>query len=76
MPQGSAPTQQFIGIREIKGGTIYLKSGGFRRVLIVSGINFDLKSEAEQTIILNSFQNFLNMLDFSVQFFIHSRKVK
>ncbi len=44
-------------------------------MLIVSGINFELKSETEQNLILGGFQNFLNALDFSVQFFIHSRKV-
>ncbi len=70
----SKPSQQFVQIKEIKDGVVYLKGGGMRKTLIVSGINFDLKSEAEQNLILNSFQNFLNTIDFSVQFFIHSRK--
>ncbi len=76
MPQEPAlPTQKFVDIKEIKNGVIYLKKGGVRKVLIVSGVNFDLKSEAEQNLILSMFQNFLNTLDFSVQFFVHSRKV-
>ncbi|MEK7629965.1 MAG: TraC family protein [Patescibacteria group bacterium] len=76
MAENIAPaTQKFVDIKEIKNSVVYLKNGGLRQILIVSGVNFDLKSEAEQTIILNSFQNFLNTLDFSVQFFIHSRKV-
>lgn len=75
MPETSLPTQSFVNIREIRDGVVYLKKGGLRRILIVSGVNFDLKSEAEQTLILNSFQNFLNTLDFSVQLFVHSRKV-
>lgn len=70
-----ASTQQFVEIKEIKNGVVYLKNGAVRRVLIVGGINFDLKSENEQTLILSGFQNFLNTLDFSIQFFIHSRKV-
>ncbi len=70
-----ASTQQFVQIKKIERGVVYLKNGSLRRVLIVGGVNFDLKSENEQTLILNSFQNFLNTLDFSVQFFIHSRKV-
>ncbi|MEK7479266.1 MAG: hypothetical protein AAB634_01900, partial [Patescibacteria group bacterium] len=37
--------------------------------------NFDLKSQKEQDLILHAFQAFLNTLDFSVQIFIHSRKV-
>jgi type IV secretory pathway VirB4 component len=75
MPEVTQATQQLVEIKDIKDGVVYLKGGGLRRVLMVSGINFDLKSETEQTLILNSFQDFLNGLDFSVQFFIHSRKV-
>jgi len=75
MAEITLPSQQFVAIKEIKDGVVYLKNGGLRRVLMVNGINFDLKSETEQEIILNSFQNFLNGLDFPIQFFIHSRKI-
>lgn len=75
MADVSIPTQQFVDIKEVRDGIVYLKSGGIRKILIVSGINFDLKSEGEQTAILNNFQNFLNTLDFSTQLFVHSRKV-
>lgn len=71
----STPTQKFVEVKEVKDGVVYLKDGGIRRILIVSGINFDLKSEAEQNLILSSFQNFLNTIDYPVQLFIHSRKV-
>ena len=74
MPEPTKPSQQFVEIKEIKNDVVYLKSGGLRKILIVSGVNFDLKSENEQTLILNGFRNFLNTLDFSVQLFIHSRK--
>ncbi|MBI2278765.1 MAG: hypothetical protein HYU81_01735 [Candidatus Brennerbacteria bacterium] len=73
--EATAPTQQLVAVKEIRDGVVYLKRGGVRRVLMVSGINFELKSEEEQNLILGSFRNFLNTLDFSVQFFIHSRKV-
>ncbi|MDP1706647.1 MAG: hypothetical protein Q8L36_02400 [bacterium] len=75
MAETTLPSQQFVAIQEIRDGIIYLKSGGLRRVLMVNGINFDLKSDTEQNIILSSFQNFLNGLDFPIQFFIHSRKI-
>jgi len=75
MPEQTFPTQKFVEIKEIRDGVIYLKNGKLRKILIVSGINFDLKSEDEQNLILNSFQSFLNSLDFPVQFFIHSRKI-
>lgn len=73
--QGARPSQQFVEIKKIEDGVLHIKGGGLRKILMVSGINFDLKSEAEQNVILNSFQNFLNTLDFPAQFFIHSRKV-
>jgi len=44
-------------------------------VLLVSSINFALKSEEEQGSIIFNFQNFLNSLDFSCQIVVSSRKV-
>lgn len=75
MPEPTQASQQFVAVEKIKDGVVYLKHGGLRRVIMVNGVNFDLKSEEEQNLILNGFQNFLNTLDFSTQFFIHSRKV-
>jgi len=69
------PTQQFVEIQEVKGDVVILKNGSFRRILMVSGINLDLKSEEEQGVIVYSYQNFLNALDFSIQIVIHSRKL-
>lgn len=40
-----------------------------------SSLNFALKSADEQDAIIYQFQNFLNSLDFSLQFVIHSRKL-
>ena len=64
----SVSTQQFVDIESVKNGILVLKSGGLRKILMVSGINFDLKSEEEQGIIIGAFQNFLNTLEFSIQF--------
>jgi type IV secretory pathway VirB4 component len=75
MAKESQPTQKFVEIEEIKDGVVILKSGSLRSVLMVSGINFELKSEEEQNMITYAYQNFLNTLDFSVQFVIHSRKL-
>ncbi|MEK7555553.1 MAG: hypothetical protein AAB516_01905 [Patescibacteria group bacterium] len=68
-------TQQFVDIEDIRDGVIILKNGSLRRVLMVAGINFELKSEDEQNITISTYQNFLNTLNFSVQFVIHSRKL-
>lgn len=75
MAENLKASQDFVQIEKIDRGIAYLKKGGVVRIVMVSGINFDLKSEEEQTLILDSFQNFLNTLDFGVQFFVHSRKV-
>ena len=69
------PSQEFIGIKSIENDTVVLKSGNLRKVLLVSGTNFALKSEEEQGMIIHAFQGFLNSLDFSVQILVHSRKI-
>ena len=71
----SKPTQNIVEIEEIRDGVLILKNGALRQILMVAGINFDLKSEEEQNLILYNFQNLLNSLNFSIQFFIHSRKI-
>lgn len=75
MPKESLPSQDFIAISEIKNDLVYLKNGGMRRVLLVSGINTELKSEEEQNTVYFLFQNFLNSVDFPLQFVVHSRKL-
>ncbi len=68
-------TQQFVPVKEIRNGTIVLKDGGYRGILLCSSINFGLKSADEQHAITLGFQNFLNTLDFSIQIVINSRKM-
>jgi type IV secretory pathway VirB4 component len=68
-------TKELIDIKEIKSNTVILKDGSLRQVLIVGGINFSLKSEEEQQVILSAYQNFLNSLEFPIQIVIHSRKI-
>jgi hypothetical protein len=68
-------TQQFLEFEQIREGIIILKNKALRAVLMVSSLNFALKSEEEQNAILYQFQNFLNSLDFSCQILIHSRRL-
>ena len=68
-------TQKFLPIKEIRDGVIVLKDGSIRAVLLASSLNFALKSQDEQASVLAQFQNFLNSLDFSIQFLIQSRKL-
>ena len=68
-------TQDFLEFDQIKDGVIILKNKGLRIVLMVSSLNFALKSTEEQNAILYQFQNFLNSLDFSCQILVQSRRL-
>jgi len=68
-------TQQFLGIKQIREGVVILKNKAMRGILMVSSMNFALKSEDEQNAILYQFQSFLNALDFSCQIVVQSRKL-
>lgn len=75
MAQEAQSTQQFVDVERVQNGTVILKGGALRKILLVSGINFALKSEDDKNIILQAYQSFLNSLDFSIQIIIHSRRL-
>lgn len=68
-------TQNHLRISEIKNDTVLLKNGGSRAVLETTSINFNLKSEDEQNAIIQSYQSFLNNLNFPVQILVRSKKL-
>ena len=68
-------TQQFLDIAEIKDDTVILRDGTLRAVILVSSINFALKSEDEQNAIISAYVSFLNNIDFSLQIVIQSREL-
>jgi len=68
-------TQAFLEVQDIREGILLLKNGSIRGIMMVSSINFALKSEEEQTAIIYAFQNFLNSLDFFCQIVIQSRNI-
>lgn len=70
----SASTQKYVDVDEIRDGVIVMKSSALRAVVLVSSLNFDLKSTEEQDAIINQYQQFLNSLDFPVQIVISSRR--
>jgi hypothetical protein len=71
---GASSTQKYVDVEEMRDGVMVLKSGALRAVLLVSSINFDLKSSQEQDAIISQYQAFLNSLDFPVQIVIQSRR--
>lgn len=75
MPKETFSSQSLISLQQIRKGVIILKNGFVRSVLEVSGINFDLKSEEEQSSILTNWRNLINNLDFPLEVIAHSRRV-
>ncbi len=75
MPNSQASTQDFVPVRDIRDNVVILKNGQMCMVLLASSINFALKSLDEQQAILGQFQSFLNTLDFSLQFYVQSRRL-
>jgi hypothetical protein len=71
----SASAQEFLAIDSVRENVVVLKDGALRVVLMCSSLNFALKSTDEQDAIIYQYQNFLNSLDFSLQFVIHSRRL-
>lgn len=70
-----APTQAYLPIAAIKDGVVVMKDHSLRAVVIVSSMNFALKSEEEKDAIVVSYQDFLNSLEFPVQIVASSRKI-
>lgn len=69
----SQASQNLVPIKEIMDGVLIMEDGSLRMLLMASSLNFSLKSDDEQEAIISQYQNFLNSLDFSVQFCIQSR---
>ena len=68
-------SQKYLEISEIRDNVVIMKNGSLRAILMVSSINFALKSIEEQDAIIYHYQGFLNSLDFSVQIVINSRQL-
>ncbi len=68
-------TQEYLDIAEIRDDTVIMKDGTLRAVLLVSSINFALKSEDEQNAVIDSYVRFLNNLNFTLQIVIQSREL-
>lgn len=71
----STSTQRYLDIAEIRDDVVLLKDGTLRSVLLVSSINFALKSEDEQNATISSYVSFLNSFEYPLQIVIQSRKL-
>lgn len=64
-----------IRIKEVKDGVLVLPDSEYRLIVETSSINFELKSDEEQDILIDSFQNFLNSLPCELQVLVRVREV-
>lgn len=64
-----------IQIKEVKDDILILPNQEYRSILETSSVNFELKSEAEQDVLIDSFQNFLNSLNSQLQILVRVREV-
>lgn len=68
-------TQRYLDIAEIRDDMVIMKDGTVRVVLMVSSINFALKSVDEQEAIIQAYVSFLNGLEYPIQIVVQSRKM-
>lgn len=68
-------SREQIAIQSIDNGILCLPGNRYRAILEVSPINFALKSDEEQEVIIDSFQAFLNALPCSIQIVMRTRAV-
>ena len=67
-----ASMRSFVGVNDIRDDTIVLKDGSARTILQVMPINFAIRSPGDKDAIIQSFQRFLNSLDFPVQILVRT----
>jgi hypothetical protein len=68
-------TQKYLDIAEIKDDTLIMHDGTLRAVIMVSSINFALKSEDEQNATISAYVSFLNNIRFPIQIVVQSREM-
>ena len=67
--------QSWLPVEQIlEKGIIKLKNSSYIKILYVSPINYNLKSDLEKEAILNSFKNFFKSCNINLQILIQSKK--
>ena len=74
-PKPGVPAQRYLDVEEIRDDIVLMKDGTMRTVLLVSSINFALKSVDEQNAVVQAYMQFLNSLEFPIQIVIQSRRM-
>ena len=64
-----------VAIRGVRDNVLLLPNNQYRVVLQISSINFELKSEAEQDALIDTYQSFLNSLATPLQIMVRIREM-
>lgn len=70
-----ASSRNQIDIQSVKHGVLILPGNRYRKVLAVSPVNFELRSEDEQDAIIDTYESFLNSLGHPLQILIRTREL-
>jgi hypothetical protein len=73
--KGKASSRKQIQIKEVNDGVLVLPNKEYRVAIETSSVNFELKSEEEQDVIIDSFENFLNSLPCKLQILVRVREI-
>ncbi len=68
-------SREQIAIKGVRDGILSLPGKKYRAVLEVSPVNFALKSEEEQEVVIDNYQRFLNSLSMPIQIIMRARAV-
>ncbi len=72
---GKSNSRKQVQIKEVVDNILVLPGNQYRQILETSSVNFELMSEEEQDVIIDSFQNFLNALPCEIQILVRVREV-
>jgi hypothetical protein len=70
-----ASSRRQIEIKGLRDSILILPNNQYRTVLQISSINFELKSEAEQDALIDTYQSFLNSLATPMQIIVRIREM-
>lgn len=70
-----APSRNQVNIKGVRDGILLLPRSRYRLVMEVSSINFELKSEEEQDILIDTYESFLNSLPCPLQILVRIREL-
>jgi hypothetical protein len=70
-----ASSRQQIALKGVSDDVLLLPGNEYRAVMRVSAINFELKSEAEQDALIDTYQSFLNSLSTDLQILVRIREL-